>query len=746
MLRFFNLLIVLVCLVVATANAASPWTSYAYPSPFQGAALASGKLWIATPAGVRSMDANGNSELYSSEDGLQAANQQSVFALPDGGVVSLSAGGLIARKTAQGNFQVVNRSFAEAGRTILAGRGAIAWPILVLPFNGSLAFYDLNQNRSLISLVQIGGLRLEAAPVTASVVRDDTLWVALGGSLFRRTMVWDSLANDRFLADPSTWNEITRADAPDTILGMAFRGDSLMLSAHEGTLYYDAQGKETSACLNSGCVVKTGGTERKEAALYRNGASLVKWVWQDSQGRYWFVGAEQAWIDDGGLREISAWSGFPLSVVHTLAPDPAGGVVAWSHGQITRYRSGQWETPYTVSDPVFVDGITNAKGLYVKSMAVGFDSTLAIGSWGTGLLRLDAQHPMSLLDWYTPPRKGCLTGYDGSTYTLVRGIAATPDSSGFLFTYVMPNGTYGLGFLGYDGTTSCQTGIGSSSNAGLLAIQPNADGLSWSVFVGWGASLATDLEGGIDHYLMEPPAKNQGSIVAQLQQSLPSHVGYPRDMELASDGTLWVAGASSLGFWQAGDTAVHAVTYLQSYNGGELTALEVDVQNNIWLGTRGKGAYRLSMLNQSPDSLTAVQILPKDGLLSSQIYDIAIDARQGVVWFGLDVGLSAYRYSQVRDASKFMTAGAPAVKVYPNPFRPRDHAAAYFENVREDAIIYLLDAGGNRIRTFQGNALKGGRLAWDGTNSQGKRVAPGLYHYWIVAGGKTARGKLVVEF
>jgi flagellar hook assembly protein FlgD len=59
--------------------------------------------------------------------------------------------------------------------------------------------------------------------------------------------------------------------------------------------------------------------------------------------------------------------------------------------------------------------------------------------------------------------------------------------------------------------------------------------------------------------------------------------------------------------------------------------------------------------------------------------------------------------------------------------------------------VYIFDSSGKRVRFFNENELRGGALIWDGKNENGKLVAPGLYHYMVKNGKKTAKGKIIVE-
>lgn len=91
-----------------------------------------------------------------------------------------------------------------------------------------------------------------------------------------------------------------------------------------------------------------------------------------------------------------------------------------------------------------------------------------------------------------------------------------------------------------------------------------------------------------------------------------------------------------------------------------------------------------------------------------------------------------------------MTSDGPEIKVYPNPFRLNLNQSVTFENVSEDAVISIYNAGAHLVRSFAGDELDGGRVVWDGKDRRGVLVAPGVYHYLIKKGSKKKQGKLII--
>lgn len=739
------LVLLLLFALAAMGAPLSTWNSYSVPFPMRGAAIDANGLWVATISGIRAMEASGTLAMYGPEDGLTSPDQSDIVALPDGSLLAISSQGVLARGSLSKGFQVVNRSFEESERRLLPGLALSAWPIAILPFEGRLAFYDLVANRSLLSLSQIGESRLDELPVSALTIRADTLYVATINKLYKRTMHWDSLGQDRTLADPSSWTSVPLSTS-DTINGMAFQLDTLRFSSQEGTFSFDSLGRETSACMGLGCRVVVDGKVRTDSDFYdADGSSRVRWIERSRSGKLWFVGSWYAFSDDGSLHDVAQWDGFPLAPVTALADWPGGGVVAWN-GQSAIHGNGtQWSGVINANNAGASIDYGRNKEQPLKGLTVAPDQSILYGTWGGGLIRQNTNG--ELLNWYYNGGEGCLDGWSNGTYTIVNAVVRTPDNAGALFVYSTNSSTYGLGYLGDDGQLLCRSGLGGLGVGAAIEAVAADDGSYWHVFVGWGQDMKPSSSGGVDYYTIKTSTLLSGSLQPSLVQNLSSEVGYPRDMDWdAKTQRLWVVGASYVGHWSAGANSIVMPDYIKGYTGGEMSALAVDVQGGLWIGTLGKGVYRMTTLHKDADSLVAVQYAVRQGLLSNHVYDIAIDKNVGEVWFATDLGLSRMRYASVRDAADFMQSGSRSPYAYPNPFRPGEHAAVTMDYVREDARVMILDAAGNRIRTFFGDALLGGRLTWDGTNDKGRLVAPGVYHWWVVSSQQNAKGKLIVEY
>ena len=147
-----------------------------------------------------------------------------------------------------------------------------------------------------------------------------------------------------------------------------------------------------------------------------------------------------------------------------------------------------------------------------------------------------------------------------------------------------------------------------------------------------------------------------------------------------------------------------------------VTCIEIDGSNRKWVGTQGNGVYLFS-----PDGLSQIEHFTAENspLLSNNITDIALNQRNGEVFFATENGISSYQGSATNFDQEINN-----ITVYPNPVE-----ADYEGSITIDGLAYQTDV---RITDMAGNAVFattsfGGRAIWDGTNFNGERVSTGVY-------------------
>ncbi|GBU23648.1 hypothetical protein R83H12_00264 [Fibrobacteria bacterium R8-3-H12] len=646
---------------------AEDWTHHTRQNEVRDAVLAdNGTLWAAFAWGLQERLANKTENNYMpGNNNLEAADFVQIFALPGGDIIAASRNGNLVRKNKNSkNFGTISNSYAEKKRELLPRIGKRANNILILPFKGALAFFDYEQEYSIITLYQIGTSSLESFLVKRIAIAGDSLWIKFDETIWKRKIDWNKISEDRFLAEPNSWEKTDKIP--------------------EGEAIYDY---------------------------------------------------------------VPTQPDFPLENVRIISVLPGTGALAWGNSNFSffsRMQNEWWGEAFRANTKFGYD----QEHWPAKSLVMHPSGNFAVGFWGAGLLTYDASYPKAnLTGWFHPANpatnsNSCPTSYrdDGSddNWTIVHGVSAVPDFSGFLFSF-FSGGSYGLGFVDVNNNqkAECFKPPEASSTAASSIITRKSEAGDWEIYVAWKSSMYSK-DGGVDFYKTNP---YKFSPVWQNGWTLP--FGSPIDFAFDSKGILWAVSNSKV-FYLA-QNEWKEPSYIKGFEGGIISALETDAQNGLWIGTEGNGAYLLSKVNNSPDSLIAKHFRIKNGLLNEMVYDIAIDTVKGKVYFAHDLGLSVYSTAIVRNISNYMQSDAPKPIAYPNPFRPKQHNAVTIDYISEKSTVYIFDSSGKRVRFFNTNELRGGAAVWDGKSESGKLVAPGLYHYMVKDGKKTAKGKIMVE-
>lgn len=149
-----------------------------------------------------------------------------------------------------------------------------------------------------------------------------------------------------------------------------------------------------------------------------------------------------------------------------------------------------------------------------------------------------------------------------------------------------------------------------------------------------------------------------------------------------------------------------------------ITAIAIDGGNRKWFGTNGNGVFLISS-----DNNTQVQHFTTDNspLPSDIIMDILVDGSTGRVYFATDKGLCSY-LSDATEPATSMTKDN--VYAYPNPVSPDYTGPITVVGLTYDAEVKITTANGTLVA--EGRST-GGTFTWDGCDSEGRRVASGVY-------------------
>lgn len=149
-----------------------------------------------------------------------------------------------------------------------------------------------------------------------------------------------------------------------------------------------------------------------------------------------------------------------------------------------------------------------------------------------------------------------------------------------------------------------------------------------------------------------------------------------------------------------------------------ITSMAIDGAGRKWFGTQGNGVYLISEDNMEQVEHFTSANTP---LLSDNIESIAINGATGEVFFGTDKGLCSYM-SDATTPSTEMTKDN--VYAYPNPVRPDYTGPITVVGLTLDADVKITTANGTLVA--EGRS-QGGTFTWDGCDTEGRRVASGVY-------------------
>jgi hypothetical protein len=166
-----------------------------------------------------------------------------------------------------------------------------------------------------------------------------------------------------------------------------------------------------------------------------------------------------------------------------------------------------------------------------------------------------------------------------------------------------------------------------------------------------------------------------------------------------------------------------------------ITDIEVDGGNRKWMATASAGILLLSA-----DGSEILEQFTKDNspLISDNIYDLKIDHNTGELFIITDLGLVSYRANATYEDPEYSN-----VIVFPNPVRPNYEGLVTIQGIRYDSDVKVTDISGNLVYKTTSN---GGTATWNGRTLDGQKAASGVYLIWTATNLGSSRkvGKVVL--
>lgn len=153
-------------------------------------------------------------------------------------------------------------------------------------------------------------------------------------------------------------------------------------------------------------------------------------------------------------------------------------------------------------------------------------------------------------------------------------------------------------------------------------------------------------------------------------------------------------------------------------SGVDIKCIAIDGGGRKWFGTNGAGIYLIS-----EDNMTQIEHFTKENspLLSNNIESMVMNNSTGEIFFGTEKGLCSYMSDATEPNEKM---NKDNVYAYPNPVRPNYTGLITVTGLSYNADVKIVTVNGTLV--IQGRS-NGGTFVWDGNDTNGKRVASGIY-------------------
>jgi ligand-binding sensor domain-containing protein len=729
--------------ILSNARAGN-WTSYTNTDNVNQLVSSGNRIWAATSGGVVAYDnISGEITKFTNIEGLKGINYNCAeidtsgslwFGTANGWLTKISPAGIIENHAFRDSIGLTGRAIALFDLATDRDFLWVASDIGVSKFAPYSNGGEIKDNAR-----HLGNIQIEEDAVCINVIGDN-LWAgtARGVAFIDKDNPniqfygnWHSfltgqngLANGDIISIASYFDTVLVGTdgggifkfqtSPDTLwLSMGLSGlkifkllmtsTGLLASTDQGLFQYD--GINWTGYFNSGLP----GGLANDLAL-------------DLRGTLW------AASPSSGLGELIAdqWTmhtmpGPASNVIGKLAIDSTGAIwMTHDNKGLSRLSGGSWTLfNSSNSDP---DGAGPLQGLSdngMVSISIAPDGKLWTGSFGGGLYEYD------------------LTSWHHWDYTNSPMYGVPGNHSYWAATAVMadPSGNIWV------------SGFGSDNLLLMGVFAPYSQDSTWQLFFGNLIGLSTnyvqsfksqgnDIWVGRGDGLDRLDTKgNPFAPANQVWRAKISNISVS-DMEFDPSGTLWLASASGLYFMATGADTIGKLE-LPPPISGSVNAVASDGVGNIWVGTVA-GLGMLKPNREEPrssiwqDTLTTAN----SPILGNIVNDIAFDIPTGIVYIGTTTGLSVFNSGILPP-----TPDLADMKAFPNPIIwVNDDTKVQFKRIPSIGTLSIYSSSGDLVRQLDLSQLN----TWDLKNSNGERVAGGIYFFHVISGSASGTGKIAI--
>ncbi|NQW29309.1 MAG: hypothetical protein HQ472_02205 [Ignavibacteria bacterium] len=737
---------VALCVIAGTATAQSVQvSSYLTLSSLRSVRAVAldhtGRIWAATSGGVFVYtDQNTPVTEYRNIDAMLSLDATAIFFDPADSLIYVGGeNGSLDIATANGkwtNITDISRASQYQRRTI---RGfAKKGDTLFIASDLGVLLYNTKQQVFVETIDRIGRLQ-EKTAVNGIVILRDSIWVATDSGMAVAPL------NVNTLRLPTVWSVY------DTVSGLPTSKVSFITSA-QSQLYV---GCASQALVWTGSIFSSlvttsqpvNGISISENQLYVSSSGGIVSVaqpivisWSNEllghstivkDGKVHFIG----FIVGKGLEIsnldslISVKINSPVSNQFArIALDNDGGL--WVATDVEPPRAGEgvsyfdgtnWQNFNTSNTPQI-----QTRACYRVSAVA--DGSIWIGTWGKGAVqakKVDGEIQFKLFN---------------SQNSVLQGIAADPN---YLLVADVAQDRQG------------NTWIVNEQSASVLAVKLNQDETSKSFpnCVDPGStlfrSIAVDGAGnkwigsvagigivGFNERNVDISSDDVCNYIRTSNTQLPDNV--INVLRIDKSGSLWIGTPKGVAVISApsqlSNTTVPYVRRISLLSSAVVNDIYVDALNYKWVAT-STGVF---VLNE--DGTQVLLSLSKSNapLLDDNIRCIAVDDKTGLAYFGTSYGCTVARSSSIKPVADYN------IEIHPQPFSPQLDNEVIINGLAADSDIRIMTTGGFLVTAFQ---TKGKQTTWDGTDTLGRTVPPGVYliHATSATSGQSTIAKLMVR-
>jgi ligand-binding sensor domain-containing protein len=737
-----NTLIIAGLLVILAGLASGAvWTSYTNTDEIRQIVYGNSHIWGATSEGVVSIDVvSGTTRQITNTDGIGGIDYRCAELDTSRQLWFGSGDGWLSRISSNG--EIHNFAFRDSS-------GIIARPIKIydLKCDGSILWVASDLGISKFAIYSNGGeirdtgTKMGDLPQSEDAICVDVigenLWV---GTAHGIAFIDKNNSNIQYFGNWRSYASGSNGLTESDIRTIISYNDTTFIGTAAGVFKYAISTDTTwiAAGLASNVVHKLFQYNGQLLAatsggifIYNNGnwdayspsaPDVIKDFAIDSEDALW------GGTNTNGItkKEAESWvlnkiSGPAQNYIKRISLDSTGGVwMTHDFRGVSYFHDNQWQLfNNTNSDP---DGSGPLGGLAdngAMSVSVAGDGNVWVGSYGGGLYKYDWTSWFHL-DYYNTPMYGVL---NAPWYWVAGGLSV--DQRGNVW-------------------------VGAFSSDSLLLMgvfNPNSPDSTWQLFKATDAGLFTNyvwvLEANGNTVWVGrgdgfDKLNNNGTPFDPSDDVWNSRINNENiaDIEVDAEGFPWIAAATGLYFVPAASDTSISIDMPPSISGAVI-GLASDGVGNIWVGTvAGVGVLKPNRDEPWLSTWQAVYTKSNSPLLDNVVNCLVINKATGTVYIGTNSGLSVFESGILPP-----TADLTDMDAYPNPVVISDgDEIVQFKRVPSEGKLSIYTAAGELVDHF--NLAE--RNTWNLRNSNGKRVAGGVYIFQVTSGSASGTGKFVV--